>query len=500
MEKQGRTIISIIVVVLIAYMMMGLVGLLPNDYDIARRFTAVDTTITEYDISPYQPLGFVIEGDVLHTASGGAIISFDPNVFPNIYPITSGAVNIIQDSTGVLWFTEPNYHAIGELNLSTSTVTEHVVGATEQPYDLAVDGYGNIWFTDTWTSNVGMYNVSDHSFDTYGISSRSFGIAVDGNNSIWFAETNANKIGMITHEGDLTEYTIPKPNSLPQELLLDDSGNFWIGLDNIDEIARLAFSGSTPVYDYYPLETTPDTIRGFSMDVYDRLWFGKADSNQISRLDLSKTDDSYTFVDYEIPTDMAFPFDTGIDASNRIWFSEYGTFQIGVMDIPAPTSENNPSPEDEIQITLVKVGDWTTGSSAKFVQGTGQSIIIKAEVESHSDYTISDVVLRYKGIGNSTFDAQAMLLVDGDESTGTWYGLIPPQSSAGTVLFTIGATNSNDDTVNSIDYALSIQSAMPEITQPSSYANLIYGVSIIMLTIVGIAVNRQSINEWRRGK
>ncbi len=75
-------------------------------------------------------------------------------------PNTYVPVFLAVDGSGNIWFTDSTNNAIGEFVPSGPTWTEFPgLAAGAQPYDLTFDGAGNIWFTER-SGKIGFFNTS----------------------------------------------------------------------------------------------------------------------------------------------------------------------------------------------------------------------------------------------------------------------------------------------------------------------------------------------------
>jgi streptogramin lyase len=115
----------------------------------------------------------------------------------------SSPLFVAVDSTGQIWFTEPNSNAIGRLTPGSTPDWEHwtIPTASAFPYDLVVDKHDNIWFTEHGASKIGFFNTSTNTFvetPTPTAGSDPYGITLAGREKIWFAENTVPQIGSFT--------------------------------------------------------------------------------------------------------------------------------------------------------------------------------------------------------------------------------------------------------------------------------------------------------------
>ena len=60
---------------------------------------------------------------------------------------------------------------------------------------------------------------------------------------MWFAAAGTNAIGRITPSGQVTEFPIPTPESIPNEITAGPDGNLWFTEEKADKIGRITPSG-----------------------------------------------------------------------------------------------------------------------------------------------------------------------------------------------------------------------------------------------------------------
>lgn len=154
-------------------------------------------------------------------------------------------------------------------------------------YDVAVDSKGNAWFTET---NLGIIARLD---PKTGITTEfkppetpnMNGIMVDGQDNVWFSDWMGNKLGKLDPKTKtFTMYQPPTAKARPYGLVWD--------------------------------KKTGD------------IWYGDFSGNNITRFD----PETKQFVEYPLPTRGAYPRFLGLDGKGRIWFAEWWSGKIGVVD------------------------------------------------------------------------------------------------------------------------------------------------------------------------
>jgi streptogramin lyase len=108
-------------------------------------------------------------------------------------------------SDGNIWWTEGFAGMIGELNMTSNTVSEYTYpqlckGCGTHASGIDIDNNGLVWFDDSLQNTFGSYTPTTGAFSMYNApSSRSHphdGLQVDTSNRIWFDEQYAEKLAV----------------------------------------------------------------------------------------------------------------------------------------------------------------------------------------------------------------------------------------------------------------------------------------------------------------
>jgi hypothetical protein len=132
----------------------------------------------------------------------------------------------------IAWFTEKNANQIGELNVSTDTITEVTLPAGGSPqgitgYPIVGPIHADVWFTET-PGSIGNLTYGDSTaylfpVPTAGASPN--GITPAGGN-FWFTESHANQIGEyeVGNGNTILEFAA---GSAPVDITSGPNGNLW---------------------------------------------------------------------------------------------------------------------------------------------------------------------------------------------------------------------------------------------------------------------------------
>lgn len=313
-----------------------------------------------------------------------AMSGFNNGSTPNILAEPPGYTSpfFLQfDTSGNIWFTEPNTDSIGEYDSSGQWHQWKVPTANANPFDLAIDQFGHIWFTELSAGQIGEFLPSSATFKEFPTptpGSQPYGITGPdaATHSLWFTENNANvhQIGRLTPaangtlNGNIKEYLTNSSSSngiTPHLIAYDNSGNIWWSEGYDGQIGRLVINQATNgtsngVTEYtVPSPGCPNPsggcgthISGIAVDTNGVVWFDDALSSRYGSFNPSAPSGQQfnTYIIGGCVTNNTHPHDgLTIDSSNNIWFTEeFGNTLnealAGTNSNPAPCPTPSPSP------------------------------------------------------------------------------------------------------------------------------------------------------------
>ncbi len=248
------------------------------------------------------------------------------------------------DGAGNVWFTEPTTDALGEYNPQDNSWHQWYLKQGSSPYDLTFDANGNLWFTEFGSNDIGCLDPQTNKVVENPIpipASNPYGITVDPHGTIWFAE-NAAGIGQIgsftpTRSGiiKITEHAVSVQR--PHMITSDREGNIWFSGGfggDIGEFKPKSASNIDYVVDQGTCPTPSDCpgthISGIAIDRQDNVWFTDANSQRVGYL-LPVTG---KVVIQPLQDHNAHPYDgLVVDSSDRVWFTE--EFGLSLNMLPA---------------------------------------------------------------------------------------------------------------------------------------------------------------------
>lgn len=341
--------------------------------------------LSSFVLSSFQPMSASTR--LLSSSVSSSDASGDPIIEYQIPTPNAGPNAVVAGSNNTLWFVEFIAGKIGEFFIGNYSFREFVIPeANATPASLAIDRFGNIWFSDQHGSgSIWMLNPATgkfRQFPTLTHDSTPLFITFDKQNDVWFTEITGNNIGELSYPTySETEYPLPTPTSGPVEIayqenesklwitqtysnqlssfnitthafnefnptvsmnspvgiVLDKNGDVWISehrgsaiieFNPSDSFWRKFLTTVPPPNAPYPI-SAPATL---AIASNGDLWFVEHFSNKIGRLDPS----TGTLQEFAIPNSDAYSVLNAIDSNGNFWFTQFAADALGF--VPANAS------------------------------------------------------------------------------------------------------------------------------------------------------------------
>src|SRR5947207_2568958 len=95
---------------------------------------------------------------------------------------------------------KPSLELLEDRCLLSTAIAEFPLSSGAAPYGITNGPDGNIWFTESAASKIGMMNPTTHAVSEFPVptaNSSPSGITAGPDGNIWFVESDGNKIGVI---------------------------------------------------------------------------------------------------------------------------------------------------------------------------------------------------------------------------------------------------------------------------------------------------------------
>lgn len=252
--------------------------------------------------------------DLVKVTMEGSQPEYTVYPIPKKYSIVTDIFSMEFDSEGNLWFIDTESNALWLFDPSDESFTSYVIPTQKSyPMQMLIDRWGTIWFTERLGSKIGRFTPSTEMFVEFGTptpSSGPSGLSFDSEGNIWIAEEFANQIARFNPEtGTFKEYSFDDSVRSPRGLVVDKSGNVWFGLLEANQFCK--FNPETESLTKYTTSFIPHyeqvygkpqyigapTIYWLHIDSKENIWFNEAATGKIARFSSS----SEQLIEYHLP-------------------------------------------------------------------------------------------------------------------------------------------------------------------------------------------------------
>jgi virginiamycin B lyase len=236
---------------------------------------------------------------------------------------------------GNLWFTDTGASNIGMINPTTGAVTDFTLPSTPNRSEgIAAGPDGNVWFTeygynDVHDNQIGMINPTTGvvtEFDQGPGITDLWGMAAGPDGNLWFTEDRSRKIGMInptTHA--ISEFAVPSDGD-PEDITAGPDGNLWFTEPNLHQIGMI--NPATGAITEFLIPS--NSAGGITAGPDGNLWFNEyiGSTGKIGTINPT----THAITEFPIPTANATPGGITAGPDGNLWFTEPNLHQIGTIN------------------------------------------------------------------------------------------------------------------------------------------------------------------------
>lgn len=158
-----------------------------------------------------------------------------------------------------------------------------------------------------------------------------YGMAIDGAGNVWFVENAMSKVGRINPAtGKIDEYPIPLDNVVARKMGMDSEGNIWVGLHIPGKLMKIDYKTlKMTIFDPPTKNAGVYSVQG---DPTSKLvWFSEQQADKIGRFDPT----TQTFTEFPLANAEEDARRIEIDPNhpNRIWWSGDLSGRMGYIEM-----------------------------------------------------------------------------------------------------------------------------------------------------------------------
>lgn len=253
-----------------------------------------------------------------------------PDKVHNVFSVGSPG-NVIVGKNDIVWFVMHLGNSIVRFDPATEEFTEFLLPTKNaQPYDLAEDPRGRIWFIEKNGGKFGFLDTANKKITEIPLpaGTQLMGIAVDAAGIVYLSEVSNNYIGRYEPETrKFKQFPIPAEKAQPGKMQFGKEGMLWFCALHSRQIGVLytgkGLFGLTEPPGY---NAAPQAIAA-AKDGY--IWYIDSMMNTIGYFDQQ----AVGFGTFELPSMGAQPMSIAIDSKGDIWFTESdrGANQISML-------------------------------------------------------------------------------------------------------------------------------------------------------------------------
>lgn len=242
-----------------------------------------------------------------------------PDKVFNVFSVGSPG-NVIVGKNDIIWFVMHLGNSLVRFDPATEEFTEFLMPTKNaQPYDLAEDPSGRIWFVEKNGSKFGFLDVANKKISEIPLSvgSQIMGIAVDSTGIVWLSEVSENYIGRYDPATrKFKKITLPSEKAQPGKMQFGAKGMLWFCTLRAKQIGVLyTDKGGFGLTDPPGFNAAPQAIAPAKDN---KVWYVDSMMNTIGYFD----QESAKFSAFDLPSMSAQPMSLAIDAKGDIWFTE----------------------------------------------------------------------------------------------------------------------------------------------------------------------------------
>ncbi len=199
------------------------------------------------------------------------------------------------------------------------------------PHDPAVGPDGALWFTEQMANKLGRLDPKSGEFKEYPLKiedSGPHGLVADSHGNIWFTGNFKGYIGKLDpRTGAVTEFKIPDPKGEdPHTAVFDSQGFLWFTLQVANMVGRL--DPRAGKIDLKKVPTANSHPYGIAINSKGLPIFCEFATNKMASIDPQTME----ITEFTLP-EGARPRRMAIDASDRVYFTDFSGGHLGRLDM-----------------------------------------------------------------------------------------------------------------------------------------------------------------------
>ena len=274
----------------------------------------------------------------------------------NVYSV-GGPGSLVIDKDGIVWAVTLLGNSIVRFDPESEEFVEFLLPTKNaQPYDIAADSKGRIWFVEKNAGNLGYLDQSTQKVVemNIGAGSAPMGITVDDKDDVWIGEVNGNYIGRYQQDTKIfKQFTINVHAAQPGQMRFDKSGKLWFCQPHTKQLGVLMPEvGAFSVVDLIGYNAVPQAL---AISADNRVWVVDSMMGNIAYFDPA----TLKWGIFNIGGTHTQPMGIAIDSKGDVWFTESGQMANKIARLVRNTvpATSGVSPKADVEENIKKIAD-----------------------------------------------------------------------------------------------------------------------------------------------
>jgi len=174
------------------------------------------------------------------------------------------------------------------MNILDGSFQEFAVPAGSRLVDILVDSSGVVWYAAAGTSKIGRYDPTGDKLSEFGVPSVSppDNLTIDVSGDLWFIERGTNRLGKVVRaSGAVLEYAVGSHSDVLNGLVANGTGAVLFSASGPTgtRIYRLEVAGGN-ITGEYPISLEPVDIPDLALAGNNDLWFVERSTGKLGHL------------------------------------------------------------------------------------------------------------------------------------------------------------------------------------------------------------------------
>ena len=362
---------------------------------VSRPYTVGQTCTVEFTFTPLHP-GTRYGAVQLLTSSGAVLATafmYGTGVGPqlNFSPTTQSSIgsglrypfDVAVDGSGNVYIADYDNERVVKETFASGSYTQTVLFSVPYPEGVALDAAGNVYIADVTANTVIKETLSAGSYSQSTIGSglsNPAGVAVDGSGNIYIVSRGNNRVLKETlSPSGYTQSIIITGVNYPDKVAVDGSGNIYIADTDANEVLKETLSGGS--YTQTVIGSGLDAPYGVGVDGLGNVFIADTFHGRVLKETVSGSGYQQSTV---VTSGLSDPVAVAVDGSGNLYIDNYGASIVDKEDSADAPSFSFATP------TAVGTTDSTDGALTLTLSNIGNAALTFSTPETGANPNISE--------------------------------------------------------------------------------------------------------------